>query len=100
MNTAGNSSENVSMPGVAPQQNPVHQLEQLHGRVAELERELAASRAKCEEYRQFVLQWVSAQHSPEELRRFALDDDETGFQPLSQFVGELEAMLCARKKGA
>lgn len=97
MPTAGNTSENTPVQradGLATQQNLVQQLEH---RVAVLESELAASRAKCDEHRQFVLQWVAAQHSPEELEKFAMDDDESKCQPLSQFIGELEAMVCASK---
>ena len=96
------SSENNSVQDAAGNAAPHHflqQIEYLHGRVAALEKELAASQAKCQEYRQFVLQWLSAQHSAEELEKFALDDDETHCQPLAQFIGELEAMLYANKKG-
>jgi hypothetical protein len=69
------------------------QVHHLNQRVAALEKDLAASQQKCENYREFVKQWALKQHSREELERWAMDDDETDCLPLAQFVGELEAMV-------
>jgi len=42
--------------------------------------------------------WLAAEHSPDQLRRWALDDDEAGCLPFDQFVGELEAIVKGKKK--
>ena len=68
--------------------------EQLKQRIRQVE-------AECTKYHEALRELIISRYTPEDLRRITADRDETTFQPLQQFVGELEAIVEGkRKKGA
>jgi hypothetical protein len=67
----------------------------------QLKRRMRQLEAECAKYREALRALITSKYSPEELRRITADENETTFQPLKQFVGELEAIVKGkRKKGA
>jgi hypothetical protein len=67
---------------------------QLRQRVKQLE-------VECGRYREILRTWMTSRYTAEDLRRITADEDEATFQPLEQFVGELEAIVKGkRRRGA
>lgn len=77
------------------------EIKKLNRRVAALEKELAAVKSEKERYKARLDDWLRANClSREEAERFERELDEKDFQPLENFIGELEAIVHKRKRGA
>ena len=92
------SSRKATAPTAEPLRSKNQDIEaenqQLKQRTQQLE-------AECAKYREALRALITSRYTPDELQRITADVDETTFQPLQQFVGELEAIVKRkRKKGA
>jgi hypothetical protein len=69
------------------------ELERLHDR-----RIIETLQTECKAYRQALADWARHQIAPEDLKRWASDDNEEGNQQLFQFVDELDSIVKAHQK--
>jgi DNA repair exonuclease SbcCD ATPase subunit len=80
---------------------PDSKTQKLRAEIEQLKRRVQELQSECARYREACRTWIVSRYKRDDIRRIVAEDDEASFQPLEQFVGELEAIVKGkRKKGA